>query len=47
MTTAVLNEGIVNMAAPQFDVQVVDTAENQYGFHLWYMDERKGYPYNL
>ncbi|MFJ7698556.1 hypothetical protein [Lysinibacillus fusiformis] len=35
MTTAVRNEGIVNMAAPQFDVQVMDTAGNQYGFHLW------------
>ncbi|MCG7436120.1 MULTISPECIES: hypothetical protein [Lysinibacillus] len=47
MTTAVINEGTVNMAAPQFDVQVVDTVGNQYSFHLWYMDERKGYPYNL
>lgn len=35
MTTAVRNEGIVNMAAPQLDVEVVDTAGNQYGFHLW------------
>lgn len=35
MTTAVRNKGIVNMAIPQFDVQVVYTAENQYGFHLW------------
>lgn len=35
MTTAVRYEGIVNMAAPQFDVQVVDTAGNQYAFHLW------------
>jgi len=47
MTTAVRNKGIVNMAIPQFDVQVVDTVGNQYSFHLWYMDERKGYPYNL
>ncbi|WP_336634775.1 hypothetical protein [Lysinibacillus fusiformis] len=35
MTTAVRNKGIVNMAIPQYDVQVVYTAENQYGFHLW------------
>ncbi len=35
MTTAVRNEGIVNMAAPQLDVEIVDTAGNQYGFHLW------------
>lgn len=35
MTTAVRNEEIVNMAAPQLDVEVVDTAGNQYGFHLW------------
>ncbi|HBJ02476.1 MAG TPA: hypothetical protein DDY89_20195 [Lysinibacillus sp.] len=34
MTTAVKNEGIVNMAAPQLDVEVVDTAGNQYSFHL-------------
>ncbi|ACA40251.1 MULTISPECIES: hypothetical protein [Lysinibacillus] len=31
ITTAVRNKGIVNMATPPYDVQVVDI----YGFHLW------------
>lgn len=35
ITTAVRNEGIVDMAAPEFDLQVVDTAGNKHGYHLW------------
>lgn len=35
ITTAVRNKGIVNMATPPYDVQVVDMDGNQYGFHLW------------
>ena len=39
ITTAVKNEGIVNMATPEYDVQVVDTAGNKYGYHLWLGDK--------
>lgn len=39
ITTAVKNEGIVNMATPEYDVQIVDTAGNKYGYHLWLGDK--------
>jgi len=39
IATAVKNEGIVNMATPEYDVQIVDTAGNKYGYHLWLGDK--------
>lgn len=35
ISTAVKNEGVVDMASPEYDLQVVDTAGNKYGYHLW------------
>ncbi|MEA0553271.1 hypothetical protein U1P98_21980 [Lysinibacillus irui] len=35
ISTAVKNEGGVDMASPEYDLQVVDTAGNKYGYHLW------------
>lgn len=35
ISTAIKNEGVVDMASPEYDLQVVDTAGNKYGYHLW------------
>ncbi len=34
-TTAVKNEGIVDMASPEFDLRVVDTDGKKQDYHLW------------
>ncbi|MEY2373283.1 hypothetical protein [Lysinibacillus capsici] len=39
IATAVKDEGIVNMASPEYDVQIVDKAGNKYGYHLWLVDK--------
>lgn len=39
IATAVKNEGIVNMASPEYDVQIIDKAGNNYGYHLWLGDK--------
>lgn len=39
IATAVKDEGIVNMASPEYDVQIVDKAGNKYGYHLWLGDK--------
>lgn len=39
IATAVKNEGIVDMAKPEYDVQIVDSAGNKYGYHLWLGDK--------
>lgn len=40
IVTAVKNEGgIVNMASPEYDVQIIDKAGNNYGYHLWLGDK--------
>ncbi|WP_445480630.1 hypothetical protein ACULLL_10975 [Lysinibacillus irui] len=35
ISTAVKNEGVVDMALPEYDIQLLDTAGNKYGYHLW------------
>ncbi|WP_269898530.1 hypothetical protein [Lysinibacillus sp. JK80] len=39
IATTVKNEGVVNMASPEYDVQIVDKAGNKYGYHLWLGDK--------
>lgn len=39
IATAVKNEGVVNMASPEYDVQIVDKEGNKYGYHLWLGDK--------
>lgn len=39
IATAVKDEGIVNMASPEYDVQIVDKAGIKYGYHLWLGDK--------
>ena len=35
LSNAVKAEGVVDMAEPEFDLKVVDTAGNEQGYHLW------------
>jgi len=39
IATTVKNEGVVNMALPEYDVQIVDKAGNKYRYHLWLGDK--------
>ncbi len=35
LSNAVKAEGVVDMAEPEYDLKVVDTAGNEQGYHLW------------
>lgn len=35
LSNAVKAEGVVDMAEPEFDLKVVDTAGNEQGYYLW------------